>query len=250
MLTANTQPCIFAVELAAAAAIEAAGVKCDVTAGFSLGEISALTYAGCATLEDGFGLVTVRGQLMQEDAGEYDSGMAAVLKLAPETLEELCRGYEHVYPVNYNCPGQIAVAGLKDELTEFYKDVKAAGGRAIPLKVGGGFHSPFMSRAAEKFGQAVEKAALKQPELTLYSGYTAKPYDRSLPELLSKQICNPVRWQSIVEHMAENGVDTFIELGPGKTLCGLIGKTLSDVRVFNVEDAASLKETVEGVLGC
>lgn len=248
--TSNTQPCIFAVELAAAAALTKAGISCDMAAGFSLGEIAALTYTGAASLEEGFRLVCLRGELMQKDAEKLDSGMAAVLKLTPEVLEGLCAAYEHVYPVNYNCPGQISVAGMKEELAELYKDVKAAGGRAVPLKVGGGFHSPFMAQAAEEFGRAVEKAELKQPELTLYSDYTARPYDRSFQELLSKQICSPVRWQAIVEHMAENGADTFVELGPGKTLCGLIAKTLPGARVFHVEDSASLKEAVEGVQGC
>ena len=249
--TANTQPCMFAVELAAAAALTARGVKCDMTAGFSLGEIAALTFAGAAELEEGFKLVCRRGELMQRDAEGHDSGMAAVLKLSAEEIERLCAKYEHVWPVNYNCPGQISVAGLRAELPALYADIKAAGGRAVPLKVAGAFHSPLMADAAAAFGETVRAAELKAPEITLYSDYTAEPYSGPFDELLSKQICSPVRWETIVRSMAAAGADTFVELGPGKTLCGLIAKTLGDAaRVFHVEDAASLEEAVRGVPGC
>lgn len=249
--TVNTQPCMFAVELAAAAALTARGVKCDMTAGFSLGEIAALTFSGAAELEQGFELVCRRGELMHAGAQKYDSGMAAVLKLSAEEVEALCAKYEHVWPVNYNCPGQISVAGLRDELPALCADVKAAGGRAVPLKVAGAFHSPLMSDAAGTFRETVRAANLKMPELTLYSDYTAQPYTPPFDELLSKQICSPVRWETIVRRMAGAGADTFVELGPGKTLCGLISKTLGDsARVFHVEDAASLEETVKGVSGC
>ena len=249
--TVNTQPCMFAVELAAAAALTARGLRCDMAAGFSLGEIAALTFTGAASLEEGFKLVCRRGELMHADAQKYESGMAAVLKLSAEETERLCAKYEHVWPVNYNCPGQISVAGLKDELPALYADIKAAGGRALPLKVAGAFHSPLMSGAAEAFGGVVRAANLKAPEITLYSDCTAEPYSGAFDELLSKQICSPVRWETIVRRMSAAGADTFIELGPGKTLCGLISKTLGDAaRVFHVEDAASLDETVRGVQGC
>ena len=177
--------------------------------------------------------------------------MAAVLKLSADEIEGLCGKYEHVWPVNYNCPGQIAVAGLKEELPALYADVKAAGGRAVPLKVAGAFHSPLMAGAAEAFGEAVRSANLETPKITLYSDYTAGPYAPPFDELLSKQICSPVRWETIVRRMADAGADTFIEPGPGRTLCGLISRTLGErARVFHVEDAASLEEAVKGVSGC
>lgn len=248
--TRNTQPCMFAMELAAAAALSAAGIRGDMTAGFSLGEISALTYAGVVTPEAGFRLVCRRGELMQESAEAVDSSMAAVVKLDAETVEGLCARYGQVYPVNYNCPGQISVAGLRTELPDFMKDVKAAGGRAIPLRVRGGFHSPFMENAARGFGEALAAVTLSRPAMPLYSNYTGLPYEGDYVRLLSRQICSPVRWQNIVERMVEAGADTFIELGPGKTLCGLIAKINPDVRVFHVEDERSLKETVEGVSQC
>lgn len=246
--TENTQPCMFAVELAAAAALDAAGVKCSMTAGFSLGEISALTYSKAVSLEDGFKLVCLRGKFMQEASEGVDGGMAAVIKLSAAEVEELCSKYEHVYPVNYNCPGQISVSGLKSELSDFSSEVKAAGGRAIPIRVNGVFHSPLMEDASKKFGDALEGFDVKTPETILYSDYTADIYVGDYKALLAKQICSPVKWQSIIENMIDKGIDTFIEIGPGKTLCGLISKINSEVRTFNVEDTESLNNTIREVL--
>lgn len=248
--TINTQPCMFALEMAASQAVKAAGIVPDMAAGFSLGEIAAITCSGMVFFEEGFRLVSLRGELMQKDAEEAESAMAAVLKLPAEKVEELCRAYSHVYPVNYNCPGQISVAGAKEELAEFMKDVKAAGGRAVPLKVKGGFHSPFMQKASEGFDKALRETTLSDPSLLLYSNYTGKPYEGDYVSLLSRQICNPVRWQDIVCDMIAKGADTFIEMGPGKTLCGLIAKIDPSVKTYHVEDCASLAETVREVTGC
>jgi [acyl-carrier-protein] S-malonyltransferase len=248
--TVNTQPCMFALELAAAAALSDAGVKADITAGFSLGEIAALQYSGVVSFEDAFRMVCRRGELMQTDSESADSGMAAVLKLDAAAVEALCSRYEHVYPVNYNCPGQISVSGLRPELDDFLAAVKEAGGRAVPLKVRGGFHSPFMQNAAECFKEALRDISFHPSEVTLYSNYTGLPYSGDCAMLLSKQICSPVRWQNLIGHMIDSGADTFIEIGPGKTLCGLIGKINSSVKVLNVEDCESLNKTVKEVSGC
>lgn len=250
MKTVNTQPCMFAMELAAAEALRSGGVEPAAVAGFSLGEIAALTFSGAVALEDGFRLVIRRGELMQRESEKADCAMAAVVKLTDEKVEELCSAYQNVYPVNYNCPGQVTVSGLARELADFSKDVKAAGGRALPLKVKGAFHSPFMAKAAEDFRGVLEGVDIKAPQIPLYSDYTGMPYDGDMRELLSKQIENPVRWQRIVEHMGGSGIDTFIEAGPGKTLCGLISKTLPSARVFRCEDAASLREALEGAVIC
>ena len=248
--TENTQPCMFAVELAAYEALREAGIACDMTAGFSLGEIAALTACGAVGLEEGFRIVSRRGELMARDAAAVESGMYAVVKLPPEKTEELCAAYEHVYPVNYNSPGQVSVAGLKDELALFSKDVRAAGGRAIPLKVAGAFHSPLMNDASRDFGELLAKVEFSKPAFPLYSDCTAQPYDSDFAVMLQRQIVSPVKWQAIVEDMHRCGVDTFVELGPGKTLCGLISKTLPDVKVLHVEDAESLAETIQGVQAC
>ncbi len=245
--TKNTQPCMFTMELAAAKALEEKGVWPDAVAGFSLGEIAAVTYGGIVTFEEGFELVSLRGKFMQEDITKVDSGMVAVVKLSPDKVDELAAKYDKVFPVNYNGPAQLSVAGLKDQLDEFAKDVKAAGGRALPIKVKGGFHSEFVEGAARNFGEKLKSIDLKAPKLTVYSDYTALPYEGDFRELLSKQICNPVRWHNIVTNMIENGFDTFIEIGPGKTLSGLISKIDATVTCLQVEDVASLAKTMEAL---
>lgn len=247
-VTANTQPDMFAVEVAAARALVEAGIQPDALAGFSLGEISALAFSGAVSLEDGFKLVCRRGELMQEASNAADSAMVAVVKLPPEKVEELAGQFDQVYPVNYNSPAQTVCAGLNSSMDGFKAAVKAAGGRALPLKVSGAFHSPFMSSAAKGLAEMLAPMEFGTPSCPLYSNVTAQPYeDGQFKELLSRQVENPVRWQTIVENMIAAGVDTFIEVGPGKTLAGLIGKINSDVRALNVEDAESLKHTIEEV---
>ncbi len=248
--TVNTQPCMFAMELAAAAAAADAGLKPDVTAGFSLGELAALTFSGAMTFEEGFKLVCLRAELMQEDSDRVNSAMAAILKMAPEQVEEACAKFDQVYPVNYNCPGQITVAGEKEQLGEFLKAIKEVGGRGIPLRVAGGFHSPFMNTAAEKFGEALKEVDLKLPEISTYSDYTGLPYEGEPAELLALQIKNPVRWETIVRNMISEGVDTFVEIGPGTTLSGFVGKIDSTVKALHVEDCASLEEAIKGAGEC
>lgn len=247
-VTANTQPDMFAVEVAAARALVEAGIQPDALAGFSLGEIAALAFSGAVSLEDGFKLVCRRGELMQEASNAADSAMVAVVKLPPEKVEELAGQFDQVYPVNYNSPAQTVCAGLSSSMDGFKAAVKAAGGRALPLKVSGAFHSPFMSSAAKGLAEVLAPMEFAAPSCPLYSNVTAQPYeDGQFKDLLSRQVENPVRWQTIVENMIAAGVDTFIEVGPGKTLAGLIGKINSDVRALNVEDAESLKHTIEEV---
>jgi len=245
--TENTQPCLYCADLAAAAALREAGIDADMLAGFSLGEFAALSFAGATTVADGFSLVCARGKLMQSASVKSGSNMAAVLKLANAIVEELCRRHGDIYPVNYNSPGQLVVAGPQEKLTAFNNDVKNAGGRMIPLAVSGGFHSPFMADAADQFAAEVEKYDLKTGRIPIYANYTALPYNDNAREMLVKQIINPVRWQESVEHMIADGTDTFIEVGPGRTLCGLITKISAQVAVYNVEDKASLAKTIEAV---
>lgn len=229
--TVNTQPCLFAMESALAAAMQARGIQPDAVAGFSLGEIVAAANAGIFDLETGFHLVCCRGQLMQQAAEEQETAMQAVVKLSAEKVQELCAGYTQVYPVNFNCPGQIAVSGAAEQMTAFAADVKAAGGRAIPLKVKGGFHSPFMAKAANAFAKELEKYPLPAPKIPLYSNMTASPYEENRAQLLSQQICNPVQWETLIRNMIASGVDTFWEIGPGKTLTNLICKIDPNVTV-------------------
>ena len=224
METRNTQPCLFAMEMAAYAVLMEKGIAPEVVAGFSLGEVVAATAAGVFDLETGFEVVCKRGELMQAAAEKADTAMMAVVKLAAKQVEEICAKHEQVYPVNYNCPGQITVSGLQASMEAFAADVKAAGGRVLPLKVKGAFHSPFMREAARDFAKVLEQAQVKKPVCTLYSNLTAKPYTEDVIATLSEQICSPVRWEAIIRNMIEAGVDTFIEIGPGRTLTNMIKK--------------------------
>lgn len=237
--TKNTQPCLFAMELAAANVLFDKGVRPEALAGFSLGEVTAATAAGIFDNETGFRLVCKRGELMQTEAEKFDTSMAAVVKLTPEQIQDVCAKYSDVYPVNFNCPGQITVSGLASQMKDFSADVKAAGGRALPLKLKGAFHSPFMNAASEAFRVELENAKINKGNITLYSDLTSMPYTDDVAELLSKQICSPVLWEKIVRNMMADGFDTFIEIGPGRTLTNMIKKISADVKAQTVEEYLS-----------
>ena len=234
--TKNTQPCLFAMELAAASVFKEKDVMPDAVAGFSLGEVVAATFSGIFDNKTGFRLVCKRGELMQREAEKFDTSMAAVVKLTPEQVQEVCNKYSDVYPVNFNCPGQITVSGLSSQMADFFADVKASGGRAIPLKVKGAFHSPFMKVAAEAFAEELAGAEIKERTVTLYSNMTAEPYTDDVVGLMSKQICSPVQWEKIIRNMIADGIDTFIEIGPGKTLSNMIKKINADVKAVSVTE--------------
>ena len=248
--TENTQPCLFLTDLACAKALEAAGVKADMAAGFSLGEIPALAFTGVLSDEDAFRLVTLRGKTMAECAGKHPGSMVAALKLDNAKVEEVCAGFENVYPVNYNCPGQLSCAGAVEELDAFVDAIKAAGGRAVKLAVSGAFHTPFMADATKTLKEALDGMTVSEPQLTLYANLTGEVYPEgteNITDTISKQASNSVRWESIIRDMAANGVDTFIEVGAGTTLSGLVKRTLTDVKVLNVCDTATLEETVKSL---
>lgn len=248
--TVNTQPCMFACELAAALSLKERGIQPHMVAGFSLGEIAALTFSGAVSLEDGFRLVCRRAELMQIDAEKVDSAMAAVLKLENEVVEQICAQIPDAYPVNYNCPGQVTVACLKSSLDSLSAAVKQAGGRALPLKVRGGFHSPFMSTASTAFSDALDACTINAPAIPLYSNYTGLPYEGDPRLLLSRQIANPVRWEGTIRHMLTQGIDTFVEVGPGNVLTGLIKKIAPEAHTINVADFAQLEEAIKELPSC
>ena len=225
--TRSTQPCMVAMELAALAALQEAGFTPDMAAGFSLGELSALCCGGAMDAETAFRLTCRRGELMQRAAEACKTGMAAVVKLTNEEVEKLCAAFRQVWPVNYNCPGQVTVSGAEEEMAAFSAAVKAAGGRAIPLKVRGAFHSPFMAEAGEAFRRELDVAAT-----------------------LGQQMCSPVRWEASVRGMIAAGAEVFVELGPGKTLCGLISKTDGSVRCFPVSEMKDIEALGKELARC
>lgn len=242
--TKNTQPCLFAMELAAASALLSKGDKPAAAAGFSLGEVTAATVAGIFDHETGFRLVCKRGELMQHQAEKYDTAMAAVIKLPAENVIDLCAGFADVYPVNFNCPGQTTVSGLASRMPDFSAAVRNAGGRALPLKVKGAFHSPFMKEAAEAFAEVLSTAEVRERTVKLYSNLTGEAYTDDVRGLLAQQICSPVQWENTVRNMIADGVDTFIEIGPGKTLTNMIKKIDSTVK------ACTVREYLAEVEGC
>lgn len=237
--TKNTQPCLFAMEWAAAQVLITAGIRPDAVAGFSLGEVAAATAAGIFDPEAGFRLVCRRGELMQREAEKFDTAMAAVVKLTPEQVQAVCEKYTDVYPVNFNCPGQITVSGLASQMADFSAAVKAAGGRAIPLKVTGAFHSPFMKEASSAFAGELAAADIRKPSIPLYANKTAEPYGEDVIGLLAEQICHPVLWEKTIRRMIADGVDTFIEIGPGRTLTNMIGKIDGTVTAKTVTEYLS-----------
>lgn len=246
--TSNTQPCMYAVEAAASAALASSGVKADAAAGFSLGEVAALAFSGAFSVEDGFRIVIERGRLMQEAAELRETAMDAVLKLPDGKVEELASLFSEVYPVNYNSPGQVVVSAAAGSIAAFEEKVKEEGGRTMRLNVAGGFHSPFMEDAAAAFGKALQSFAFREPGMAVYANATAEPYDKDIPSMMARQICSPVRWVDSVRHMIEAGIDTFIEIGPGSTLTGLIKRIDRSVRTFNASDAESIGKITEEVI--
>ncbi len=246
-VTRNTQPCLYCTELAAAAALSEAGVRAELLAGFSLGELAALAFSGAVTYEEGFLLVCRRAELMQAEAGKTDAGMLAVLRLDDETVTSLCGEFSRVYPVNFNCPGQVVVSGARDELENFKLRVRELGGKTMPLKVGGAFHSPFFSGAAERFYAELGGFSISAPSVPLYSNVTALPYAGDVRDLLARQICSSVLWSRTVENMIGAGADTFVEVGPGKVLTGLVSRISGHVGVYNVQDKESLEKTISEV---
>lgn len=262
-ITVNTQPCLFTVDLAIAAALAEQGILPEGVAGFSLGEIPALTFAGAfdtesgnaeedqaAGRETGFRLVIKRGEAMNRAAEKHDGGMAAVLKLMPERVMELCQEQGNIWPVNFNSPVQTVVAGERSALSEFTVKVKEAKGMAMPLAVSGAFHSPQMVEASEALSAALEAVGYRKPNIDVYANCNAKPYPQDSTEgkaQIAVQVKSPVQWQKTVEQMIQDGFNTFIEIGPGKTLSGLIKKIASDVTVYNVENTADLQTVADSL---
>ncbi|HNX13621.1 MAG TPA: ACP S-malonyltransferase [Oscillospiraceae bacterium] len=220
--TENTQPCLYLADFAAAIAAREAGIKPDTAAGFSLGELPALAFAGAFDPLDGFRLVCERGRIMAKYASKIKASMMAVVKLPHETVESVCAEFDGVWPVNYNTPEQLVVSGLDEQLKLFEEKIREKGGRCVPLAVGGGFHSPLMDGAAEEFEKALEKYEIRTPVLQCYTNCTGEPYTKNPKYLLNRQINHPVRWQQTVSAMLADGVTVFIETGVGSVLTKMV----------------------------
>ena len=248
--TDNTQPCLFLADLAAATALRAHGIDADAVAGFSLGEIAGLAVSGILGDSDAFKLVVQRGIRIQKAAGAMEGSMIAVLRMDTDELRKLC-GEFGVYPVNYNCPGQVVVSGETGKIARMKEELTARGVRFVELAVGGPFHTPYMKEAAEGLRNDAEQFTVNAPLIPLYANRTAKPYPcerGAILDLVAEQIRNSVLFENTLKNMAEAGVDTFIECGPGKTLSGFVKRTVPGATILQVSDMESLKASINTIL--
>ena len=232
--TENSQIAIFTHSMAALAALQEAGVSFKAAAGFSLGEYTALAAAGVVSLTDGVRIVSMRGKLMQQAADSIDGGMAAILGLDDAAIEQACAQVTGglVRPVNYNCPGQLVIAGERKALDEAVENCKAAGARrALPLAVSGAFHTPLMAKAAA--------------ELRAYVSDGNVLDCADLPAHLEQHMISPVRWTQLVRNGMAAGLTTACEIGPGKTLTGFAGKISKELACKPVQDMAGVQAATE-----
>ena len=249
-ITEYTQAAMVTASIAMMRVLEENGIRPDVAAGLSLGEYCALAAAGVMSDEDAIRTVRQRGILMQEAVPVGQGAMAAILALDAAAIEEVTGAMEGVWIANYNCPGQIVISGEKAAVEDACEKLKAAGAkRAVMLNVSGPFHSGMLAAAGEKLGQVLSQVEIHEPQIPYVANVTAQYVKNAgeVKELLTRQVSSSVRWQQSVEAMIADGVDTFIEIGPGKTLAGFIRKISRDVKTFNVETLEDMGKVVEAL---
>ncbi|NRT70196.1 ACP S-malonyltransferase [Clostridium beijerinckii] len=250
--TENAQPTILVASLIALKALEINGIEAEYAAGLSLGEYAALIYGGALSLEEGLLLIKERGRIMGSALPEGLGKMAAVLKLNDEKIQELLtRAGEFgiVEGANFNCPGQVVISGENKAIDEAVKIAKELGGLGIPLKVSGPFHSSLLEPASEEFFNTIKNVDIKELNKVVYSNVKGLPYEKEddVKELLKRHIRTSVLFEKTINHMIDSGVDTFIEVGPGKALRGFVKKINKSASLLNVEDMDSLKNTIDKI---
>jgi len=254
-LTVNLQPAITAVNLSCLAALNAAGIRPDVSAGHSLGEYSALASAGVISINDTLQAVTKRGELMHREAVAHPGAMAAVLGLEIDKVEEILtqvadRGVVAI--ANHNTADQIVITGEREPLSYAVKLLAEAGGKAIPLRVSGAWHCSLMNNAVDEFRRFMAGVPFSRPEKDILFNATAATEEEpeKIKDIMAEQLTSPVKWYEIMLGMLENGVDIFVEVGPKKVLTGLLKKIIgreSGAKLYNVEDAESLERFLKSV---
>lgn len=255
-LTANTQPAILTTSIALLEVFKDSGIQPDYTAGHSLGEYSALVAAGALSFEDAVLLVRLRGQFMEEAVPAGLGAMAAVLGADREALTHLCEQISKQLGVvelaNLNSPGQIVISGSAEGVQAASEQAKEAGAkRVIPLVVSGPFHSSLMKPAAQRLVSVLDGIAIRDAEVPVVVNVTARPEQRGeeFRDRLIEQVASPVLWEDSVAWMISQGVDTFVEIGPGNVLSGLIKKIDKSVKTYSIQDPATLQQTLEGLQG-
>ena len=248
--TKNTQICMVTMSLAILELLKEARIKAEYSAGLSLGEYVALNYAGAINLKDTLKIIQKRGEYMQNLAPEGDWAMAAVLGLSDETVEKKKKKVKTGFavPANYNCPGQVAVSGDRAGIQELTELAKSAGAkRVIELKTSGPFHTEKLQKASEALRKELDNIQIGKLESIVVKNLDAKPYTEKddIKEILAKHVMSPVRFSASIKYMLDNGVDTFVEIGPGKVLTSLVKKVNREVKCINISNVDSLKEAIK-----
>jgi len=240
--TAVQQPALVATSLAVLAAVRSRGIEPDYVVGHSVGEFAALAAGNAMTVEESIALVRERGIAMAEAAAQHPGSMAAILGLEDEVVETLCRKILGVWPANYNCPGQIVVSGEHDAVDECCELAQEAGARrAVKLKVSGAFHSPLVARAADRLRPAVERIRFQEPSSPFMSTVTARVESaQRMAPLLVDQLTAPVRFTQAATELIRDGARTFVEVGPGNVLSGLVKRIDRSVKAVSVNNLAAL----------
>ena len=249
-LTEYTQAALVTTCLAMEKVLEEAGVKPDITAGLSLGEYCAIHAAGGMSAADAIRTVRERGILMQDTVPAGEGGMAAVLGMEAAAIEEGLQGIEGAWIANYNCPGQIVITGRKAAVEKASQVLKEKGARRVlPLNVSGPFHSPMLEPAGEKLLETLNQVEFTPLQIPYVTNVTAEPVTdiRLTKELLKQQVSSSVRWQQSMEYMLANGVDTFVEIGPGKTLTGFLRKIDRSAVVYQVGTCGDMEKVASAL---
>ena len=255
-ITYNAQPALLTTSYAFFTVLAEAGIKPDYTAGHSLGEYTALAAAGAISFEDAVYTVRKRGEFMEAAVPNKQGSMAAILgmdrELLQEVTDEVTASGETVQLANINCPGQIVISGTREGVNQAMDKAKEKGAkRALPLEVSGPFHSALMKPAADKLNEVLNEVSVVEASIPVISNVTAAPISEpnEIKEKLIQQLYSPVLWEDSVKTLLELGVDTFVEVGPGKVLSGLIKKVDRSVKIYNVSDLDSLAKTIEALKG-
>lgn len=248
--TKNTQITILTMSLGILELLKKEGIDAGVVSGLSLGEYTALIYAGDISFEDGIKIVRKRGELMQENvpAGEWQ--MASIIGLDDEVVEQICKEVNtgFVVPANYNCPGQVAISGEKQAVEIAMEKAKEAGARkVVPLKTSGPFHTEKLKVASSKLKEELDKVEIEyNNKIKVIKNIDAKAYTETdnIREILSKHVMSPVQYKKTLEEMLQEGVDTFIEIGPGKVLSGFVKRVNKEVKILNITDCDTLENVI------
>lgn len=252
--TKNTQIAIYTMSMAILEILNKKGIKPDVSAGLSLGEYSALVCSNVLSLEEGAKIVRKRGKIMQELAPKGDWLMAAIIGLEDDKVEEVCSKVEKgfVRAVNYNCPGQVVISGEKEAVLKAMGIAKDMGAKkVIELKTTGPFHTEKLQEASNSLRKELGKLQFNKFEIQVMKNINGEVYNENdnMIDILAKHVMNPVKFRKSIENMLDMGIDTFIEIGPGKTLSGFVKKVCKEkereVRIFNIENVETLEKYIE-----